>query len=121
MVELHENSNDYIVNTFKKYQEDFFEDGMIIHRPIIHMYAKEDTIDKHGDINGYIDAFFCEVHIYDVVNRKKYRTRRLHDAVHVNNAKVYDVKIFKDGSTMLTTFGNHKIEIFQALEITYIG
>ena len=120
MVELHQKSKQYIVNTFERYTEDFFTDGMIIDRPVIHMYAKEDTIDSYGQLNVYIDALHCEVHVYDVVNGKKYKTRRLHDGVNVYNAKMRSVKVFKDGSTMLTTYGKHRIECNQALEISHI-
>lgn len=119
MIKLHEDSKQYIIETFEQYTENFFTDGMIIDRPIIHMYAKEDTRDEDGNLNGYNDSLFCEVHIFDPVNRKKYVTGR-HDGVNLFNANMRNVKVFKDGSTMLTTFGRHMIENLQALEISHI-
>lgn len=119
MIKLHEDSKRYIIETFELYTEDFFTDGLIIDRPVIHMYAKEDTRNENGDLNGYNDSLFCEVHVFDPLNRKKYVTGK-HDGVNVYNAKMRNVKVFKDGSTMLTTYGKHRIECNQALEISHI-
>jgi hypothetical protein len=74
-----------------------------IENPIIHMYAKEDTRDlNNGELYGYIDSLFCEYHFYDTKNNKVFKSKRNHDALYFDSeVQVFNVKVFKDGSTLI--------------------
>lgn len=116
MIKLHEDSKKYIIDTFEMYVEEKMPRELEIERPIIHMYPYEDTRNEYGELNGYNDSLFCELHIFDPNTRKKYVTRN-HDAVNVFQANVYDIKVFKDGSTMITAYGKHIIRNTPSLDV----
>ncbi len=67
-------------------------------RCVIHMYPYEDTNNGTEGGNGFIDAFNCELHIYDEENKTVFKTKR-HDQIDVKVP--CKVRVFKDLSTML--------------------
>lgn len=106
-INLHKDSVDYLEEVFNRYSDGGLVGNNIVEKPIIHLYAKEDTTNVEGDLNGYDDALFFEAHIYDTKNEIKYTTR-LHDSVDVGDTDIWQVKIFKDGSTMMQFYENYK-------------
>lgn len=116
-IDLHRNSIEYINEVFKQYKEvNTFFDTVI--DPIIHMYPKEDTYDESGKLNGYTDAIFCEIHIYDTSNLTVYKSQRLHDSLNsFSDLCVQQIKIFKDLSTLIKLKGTYKINFFTSLEL----
>lgn len=114
-IKLHENSKKYIIDTLSQYVEKQYN-GEVIEQPVVHMYAKSDTYDEDGTLNGYRDSLFCEVHVYDTKNDFKYVFINK-DGVTLLHANIWQVRVFKDGSTMLILNGSHKLEVFQALEL----
>lgn len=107
-VPIHQQGEEYIKETLSLYKE---VDRMHeIENPIIHMYAVEDTHDPNtGELRGYSDSLFCEYHYYDTKNMEVFKTR-MHDALFLSEAPVSNIKVFKDGST-LVQFVNGKYEI----------
>lgn len=67
-------------------------------RCVIHIYPYEDTNDGSDCGKGFIDAFNCELHIYDEDNKSVFKTKG-HDEINVRVP--CKVRIFKDLSTML--------------------
>lgn len=96
----HSDSEKIIKETFSMYKETEKIPEYIKGGCVIHIYPKSDTIvngiDK--DLEGYIDAYNCELHIYDCKNKTVYKSK-LHDEV-MADAKC-KIRIFKDLSTMV--------------------
>lgn len=117
-VELHQDSIDYVKEVFSRYEE---VDSLnkIIHDPIVHMYPVEDTYDTNGNLDGYIDAVFFRVNIYDTTNMTVYKGIRLHDAIMpFEKLRINQIKIFKDLSTMIVLRGDYQISLsFAAIDI----
>ncbi len=113
--EISEISKKYIEEVLSVYTEVFEPIEEILGRCIIHMYPKEDTTPDNGDVNGFVDAFNCEVHIYDVAKKIKYISR-YHDDIQVD--KPCGVRIFKDGSTMITISNTIQIHYFHSMSVT---
>lgn len=103
---------DYLTKTYTETDE---VPKRINGRTLIHIYPKEDTIeDGSDDSHGFVDAFNCEIHIYNTENMTVFKTKR-HDQVEMSVP--CNVRIFKDLSTMLiidtpVTFG-----LYQSLEV----
>jgi hypothetical protein len=98
-VKHHPDSEKFIKETFNAYKE-IDELPKFIENCIIHIYPKSDTIVNgiDNDLEGYIDAYNSELHIYDCKNKTVYKSK-LHDEV-VADAKC-KIRIFKDLSTMV--------------------
>lgn len=111
---LNEKSKEYLETVFNSYTEKEYT-NQVIDNPVIHMYATHDTYNER-ELFGYADSLFCEVHVYDVKNDYKY-TFENKDGISLSHADVYQVRIFKDGSTMIMLNGSHELEVFQALEL----
>lgn len=93
-------SEDYIKRVFSSYKEVSEAICKPKGRCVIHMYPFEDTmIDGQDDLHGYIDAYLCELRVYDVVENTVYKYV-CSDAIHSEVG--CSVKVFKDLSTMLT-------------------
>jgi hypothetical protein len=104
-IKLHQNSIDFLESVFNPYKEEILTDETIIKNPIIHMYAEEDTYDDDGTLNGYIDSLFFKADIYDPSNGIKYSGKGLHDSISFYDINPWQVRIFKDGSTMVLFHG----------------
>ncbi|WP_080845661.1 hypothetical protein [Cytobacillus gottheilii] len=100
-IPIHADSKKYIDETLGSYEE--VKSIQTISNPIIHMYAKRDTLDLNtGELYGYTDALFSEHHVYDTKLSKVYKSKGLHDAIYFGyGAEVSNVKVFKDGSTLV--------------------
>lgn len=116
-IDLHQESVDYLSKVFKEYREiEAIPDT--IKDPIIHIYPKKDTYESDGELNGYTDALFSEIHIYEPHNMTVWKSRRLHDAINsFEDLTVKQIKIFKDLSTMITLSGRYRVSSFTALEL----
>jgi hypothetical protein len=106
-IALHKDSVEYLEEVFDCYKDGGFIGDNEVLEPIIHLYAKQDTRNENGDLDGYYDSLFFEAHIYDINNKIKYKTR-LHDSIDVADTKLWQVKIFKDGSTIMLFYGKYK-------------
>lgn len=117
-VKIHTESEDYLKRIFDNYTE-VYELPAIINEPIIHIYPKKDTCNEDGELDGYIDAIFSEVHIYDTVEMKVYKGESLHDALMPSNQlDVWTIRIFKDLSTLVGLRGKYRIGMYTAVSIT---
>lgn len=117
-IPIHQDSKQYIAKTLGSYEE--VDSMSIIENPIIHMYAKEDTLDlETGELNGYIDSLFSEYHFYDTKAMKVFKSKRFHDAMYFeSDVHVSNVKVFKDGSTLIQlSWGTYEISNGQAVHI----
>lgn len=117
-IPIHQESQQYIVKTFGWYEE--VESMPLIENPIIHMYAKEDTLDlETGELNGDADSLFSEYHFYDTKASKVFKSKRIHDAMYFDtDVHVSNVKLFKDGSTLVQlSNGMYEISNGQAVHI----
>jgi len=83
--------------------------------PIIHLYAKKDTYDECGNLNGYSDSLFFECHVYDTINGIVYKSDSLHDSFACCNAKPNQIRVFKDGSTLISFLDNVQIGFKQTI------
>ena len=112
-IELHSDSVEYmkILDTYKEVEDvpEYFQS------PIVHLYAKEDTCDSSGSVNGYTDALFFECKAYDTVKKTVYTSKQLHDAIDFYEVVPSQVKIFKDGSTLVKFNGDVKLGFLQAI------
>ena len=117
-IEIHQNSIDYVKEIFSKYTETT-ELKSTYKSPIIHMYAKEDTYDEQGNLNGYIDGLFFELHLYDTENSTVWKSNRYYDGIcPFDDLRVSQIKIFKDMSTMIALSGLHEVNgSYQAFEV----
>ena len=118
-IELHQESVDYAKRVLGGYLEvQHLEE--VLNNPILHIYPIEDTHDKDGNLDGYIDALFCNIHIYDTENRRVLKRSKLYDGIiPQGNLSISQIKIFKDLSTMIVLHGKHRVNgCFQAFEIS---
>lgn len=112
-IQLQQDSVEYldILNKYEKIEKP----PKVFKSPVIHMYAKEDTYSKYGDLNGYRDSLFFECYIYEPDSMTVYKSGRLHDSIRFDEATPSDIRIFKDGSTLLSFFGDVEIELLQSV------
>lgn len=98
-IPIHKYGEEYIKETLSQYKE--VERMREIENPIIHMYAVEDTHDPNtGELRGYNDSLFCEYHYYDTKNMTVFKTQ-MHDGLFVGDVPISNIKVFKDGSTLV--------------------
>lgn len=117
MVKLHEKSVEYMHEVFEMYTKAELRTDTIITNPIIHLYAMEDTYNDEGELNGYLDSLFFRADIYDTIKLLKYTSEGLHDSVNYYEIYPSHVKIFKDGSTMLTFQGETVVHPLTTLNV----
>lgn len=110
-------SERFIKKTFKGYKYEKELPDSIDGRCIIHMYAKEDTmINGKNNLTGFIDAYNCDVKIYDV-RKQTYYESNYTDGITIDVP--CSVKIFKDLSTMIVVDGGinlingHSITVYR--------
>ena len=108
-VELHQKSVSCINNTFSMYVEvDKLKE--VVTNPILHMYPTEDTYSEDGELNGYADAIFFRLDVYDTSSRTIWKSKRVYDGVmSFGDLNVSQLKIFKDLSTMICLKGEYKV------------
>lgn len=119
-IELHAESVEFLENVFIIYSEDELKESTVVESPIIHLYATKDTRNSDGDLNGYNDSLFFEAHIYDTRNKIKY-VRLHHDSIDTGKADLFQVRIFKDGSTLMHFNGNYKFGFTTTLSMYLAG
>lgn len=123
-VELHQESVKYIKEVLGMYTEiDRLDDTKHFKNPIIHIYPMQDTYDVNGELRGYIDAIFFNLHLYDTENKTVWKSKRPHDAIipFMRNATFSQIKIFKDLSTLIALDGVYRVNgSFQAFEVEKI-
>ena len=112
-IELHSNSVEYIkiLDSYKEVKEapEYFKS------PIVHLYAKKDTYDSAGSLEGYTDALFFECKVYDTVDKIVYTSECLHDSLEFFEVVPTQVKIFKDGSTLVKFSCDVKLKFLQGI------
>ncbi len=116
-VKLHKNSEKYIKDTFSRYTEidnpQLSDRIDLTHGAIIHMYPVGDTTNKHGEKIGYCDSIFFKIKIYDTHARTVITSKDRFDAIEITQSS--DIRIFKDGSTLITLRRPIKISLTQAI------
>lgn len=117
-IKLHETSEEFLRTVFSRYEYCDKLPEKLVGRFTIHMYAESDTYEG-GELNGYFECLFFRVDIYDTVNLKKYSVRR-RDGINARGVPV-NVRIFKDGSTVLFGDSDFEISIYQCIDITPVG
>lgn len=116
MIPITEESEAYIREVLSRYTavEDEcprrFDD-----RTLLHLYPTRDTHNADGDLDGFQDALFFDVHIYDTDTKTRY-TIADRDEIDLNVP--CRIRYFKDGSTMLILDGPIELHPFQSMEIT---
>lgn len=109
-IKLHDMSVEYLKSVFKGYHERVVDSSSFssytIDEPIIHLYADSDTYAEDGQLNGYVDSLFFNAHVYDPIRMVVY-DRGKFDGLETWAADVNYVRIFKDGSTMISLKGKH--------------
>jgi hypothetical protein len=119
-IQLFGDSEQHIKETFDMYEEVI--ELKIVKNPILHIYPKQDTYNSEGELDGYIDALFSKVHIYDTKNKTVHRSNKLHDAIlPTTDIKVLQFKVFKDLSFMIVMQGTYDFSRYQAMNIEKIG
>jgi hypothetical protein len=82
----------------------------VLKNPIIHIYPKYDTYNADGELEGYIDSLFCDIHVYDIERMTKWKSKRTHDGIMpFANLNIDQIKIFKDLSTMICLQGEYRL------------
>lgn len=116
-IKLHQESINYLNRIFTDYNE-VESLSKIVENPIIHMYPKKDTYEEDGELDGFIDAIFSEVHIYDTVNMTVWKSKSLSDGLaSYADITVKQIKVFKDLSTLVSLSGKYSISPFQEMTI----
>lgn len=87
-------------------------------RCVIHIRPVKDTYssDEEYDLDGYCDAIFFKVEIYDCENRLVYKPNKLFDGIRTINVDCQS-RIYKDLSTMYIFDNPIRIEYWQCLEV----
>ena len=120
-VKLTETSTGMIKDIFARYKkaEGDLPDGLT-GRTIFHIYAKSDTINQDGDLEGFEDSLFFTLKVFNMVSMSYWEVRN-RDSVELDRygfAIGADIRIFKDGSTMIIVDGDIEICWYQAVEIS---
>lgn len=108
-VELHQNSVEYVLDTLSMYKEvDQFDE--YINDPIIHLYPVADTYSQDGILEGFSDALFFKMDVYDTKMLTTRKGVKLHDGILPSpEVSFSQIKIFKDMSTMIVLRGKYII------------
>lgn len=109
MVKLHEKSEKLIRDVFIRYTYSETIPDKLVGKFVLHMYAEEDTYTKTGNLEGYYDALFFRLDIYDTQKLIKYSIRN-RDGISIHGVAM-DVRIFKDGSTILFSKVRDEFEV----------
>lgn len=118
-IPIHEESKQYIEETLSRYTEVY--EMKHIENPIIHMYAKEDTLNEDGELNGYNDSLFFECHLYDTKKMEVYKTGNKDSLWFGEGVQPSNVKLFKDGSTLVhLRNGKYKVGYYTSLYLELI-
>lgn len=116
-IKLHKNSVDYLERIFEQYTDGQLNRNTVVSNPIVHMYAKKDTYANDGELEGFVDSLFFRVEIYDPINLIRYHIENFHDSINFNNVSPYEVKIFKDGSTLLAFTQDCRFRLLTTLQV----
>ncbi len=117
-IKLSEDSLKYLNEVFKDYKKVEYDTSRVIKNPLVHLYPTHDTIDEYGDLNGYRDALFMTIRIYDVEN-DIYMEIKNRDGLDFYNSDVSlrQIRIFKDGSTLVMISGRCKFGSSQSIDV----
>lgn len=88
----------FISEIVKNYKQVYVLPKTIKSTCVVHMYPYKDTILECGATEGYINAYNCILHIYDVDNKTVFKTI-WHDEIDISVP--CRIRIFKDLSTMI--------------------
>lgn len=113
MIKLSKQSEQYIRETLDKYKP---VDGLpadFTGRTILHLYPTQDTMQENGLV-GFEDALMFDIKVY-VPKRKVVYTVEWRDQVELKVPA--DIRIFKDGSTMIIIDKPFTFGYYQSLEV----
>ncbi|MGE7840679.1 hypothetical protein ACQKNX_07800 [Lysinibacillus sp. NPDC093712] len=118
-IELHEESVKYLNEVFNQYEEIKYDSNLIIINPLVHLYGTHDTRTVDGELNGYNDALFITIKIYD---KETMQFMQIHnrdglDFYNNKNVHIQQIKVFKDGSTLIQLTGNYKFGNCQSVDV----
>lgn len=116
-VKLRPESREYIKRTFEQYKPGT---GLVPTRfagkIVIHVYPTADTLDARGKLCGYADALFFRFVVYDVDRRVFWEVRK-RDSIRLHGLPQAELKVFKDGSYMVTIPGPSWLVIGQSVAV----
>ncbi|WP_336763471.1 hypothetical protein [Paenibacillus sp. USHLN196] len=116
-IKIHENSVNYMKRVFMQYKE-IETLPNVVENPIIHLYPVKDTYETNGELNGYNDALFFQLHVYDPVGMVSWKSKQLHDGIiPFSEVMIQQIKIFKDLSTLVSLSGSYKMSQMQGFSI----
>lgn len=116
-IKLHQESINYLNRIFENYTETQYNSGKVVENPIIHLYPVEDTYDENGELDGFVDALFTNIHVYDTESMEYYVLERRDGIRFYNDVKVEMVRAFKDGSTLIQLYGKFLIGSHQEVAV----
>lgn len=109
-VKLSKASEEYIKRIFGQYT-----DADLPSTPegrfVLHLYATSDTTREDGQLDGYQDSLFFDIHVYDQDSKRHGVIARDCDGLSIECP--CSVRIFKDGSTMLFFSTKVQLDIWQ--------
>ena len=108
MVKTTNESKKIIKDTFSQYDKADSLPKVITEKIVIHLYPERDTIDEEGQTCGFWDSLFFMCRIY-FTEQKKYIEFHTKDAINIDRRT--DIRIFKDGSTMITVYASENSPI----------
>lgn len=118
VIKLSKDDKAYIAEVFGYYAEQptvgmsmEFKNGVIAH-----LYANRST-GMEGD-RGYIDALLFTLKLYDYETKICYVSHANHDNISSLAGLRMQVRLFKDGSTMVIVKQPCKVELYQSAEIS---
>ncbi|WP_340032675.1 hypothetical protein NSQ20_12505 [Paenibacillus sp. FSL K6-1122] len=116
-INIHENSVNYMNRVFMQYKE-IETLPSVVDNPIIHLYPVKDTYEENGELNGYSDALYFHLHVYDPISMTSWKSKQLHDGIiPFSEVMVQQIKIFKDLSTMISLSGSYRMSQMQGFSI----
>ena len=112
-MEITKKSQQYLDEIFLDYVEVNSLPKELYGRTILHLYPVRDT-DNGKELDGFVDALFFDLHIYNCETMTVYKTD-CKDQIRIDVPCA--TRIFKDGSTMIIIDSPVAIHLFQSVDI----
>jgi hypothetical protein len=115
-IEIDKSSENYL-NIPEKYKYKLVDNLQPTNWLIIHTYPISDTV-QNGEVLGYTDALFMDLHIYDA-RHMEYIIIENRDGIDNWEVPINRIYTYKDGSTAIVIKGSEdiKVDIFQSIII----
>lgn len=117
-IKLSKDSLEYLNEVFTSYKKVDYDTSRVFKNPLVHLYPTEDTITEDGELNGYRDALFVTIRIYDV-EKDIYMEIKNRDGLDFYNDRINirQIRVFKDGSTLVMLKGSYQFGSTQSIDI----